>query len=956
MAETRPDESAAPDGGAVRLAAVLAALRDGVITADARGCIQSLNPAAERLTGWPAAEALGRPVAEVFRLVGRANRVSLPGPVAEVLASGAATAPTEHTLLNLRTGTELAIVCHAVPLAGPDGGAGALLVFRDRTGERDELERLRESERQLNTILDNVESYIFIKDTDYRYRYANRAVCRLFGADLADIVGRTDADFLDPDALARLHANDRRVIEDGERLVEEEELIGRATGEHCTALTVKLPLRHPDGRIYALCGVATDITWQKRREDQLRLAAGVFDHAQEGILITDADARIVDINPAFTAITGYGRDEALGRNPSFLKSDHHAPEFFADMWASVLETGAWRGEVCNRKKNGESFIEMLAISAVPARQGGRGYFVGVFTDITQFKAQQQRLERIAHYDALTQLPNRVLMADRLHVALAQTRRAGDLMAVCYLDLDEFKPVNDTYGHEAGDQILVEVASRLSLGLRAGDTVARLGGDEFVILLAGLHDLDECRRTLDRLLRTLAKPYGLAGGVGVELSASVGVAVYPLDDTDADTLLRHADQSMYVAKEAGRNRYHLYDPEHDRRARAQREAISRIEEGLLRGEFQLHYQPKVDMRRGRVVGAEALIRWQHPQRGLLPPSEFLPHIDGTELARPVGEWVIDTALAQMAAWRKGGLELPVSVNVSARHLQSPDFTDNLARALARQPGVPPSDLELEILETSALDDLLHVAGLIDGCHRLGVSFALDDFGTGYSSLSYLKRLSAKTLKIDQSFVRDMLHDSEDMAIVDAIVGMAEAFQRRVIAEGVEGVEHGVLLLHLGCDCAQGYAIARPMAAAEIPAWVANWRPDGAWLQAARQHCPKADLPILIAGFDHRHWIDLVAAWIGGAGVAANPPPLNSHACRFGRWYDGPGLARYGALAAFREIGPVHERIHALVRELATLKLAGQDDRAAGRVPELLDQRNSLLLLLERLAREIAARAD
>jgi len=936
-----------------RLQVTLASIGDGVMTTDAAGRVEYINPVAEALTGWRNDEARGRRMLEVFNIINEYTREPAENPVDRVLSEGCVVGLANHTLLIARDGTERPIADSAAPIRGQDAAAilGAVLVFRDQGHEREYINRLRESEQKLSTILDNVEACIYIKGADYRYEYANRSVRDLFGVGLDDIVGQPDSTFFAHDVAAEMHDNDRRVIEHGERVAVEEALIGR-DGAATTYLSVKLPLRHEDGSVYALCGVSTDISARKRGEDELRLAASVFEHAQEGILITDADAHILDVNPAFTVVTGFSREEALGRTPAILKSGHHHPEFYADMWSTLLESGGWRGEIWNRKKNGELFAELLAITAVPTLTGGKGYYVGVFTDITQIKSQQQHLEHIAHYDALTQLPNRVLLADRLHIALAHSRRTDTLLAVCYLDLDEFKPVNDTYGHEAGDRLLVEVASRLTLGLRAGDTVARLGGDEFVLLLSGLKDVAECQHTLERLLRAIAKPYRVQGEP-VELSASIGVAIFPLDDTDPDTLIRHADQSMYAAKESGRNRYHLFDPEHDRRARAQREAVSRIEEGLAKGEFCLYYQPKVDMRHGKVVGAEALIRWQHPERGLLAPAEFLPFVDGNELSVTLGEWVIDAALARMAAWRREGIALPVSVNISARHLQSGGFAGKLAAALARHIQVPAGDLELEILETSALDDLLHVTGLIEECRKLGVTFALDDFGTGYSSLSYFKRLSAETLKIDQSFVRDMLRDSEDMAIVDGIIGLAEAFGRRVIAEGVEAAEHGTLLLHLGCDLAQGYGIARPMPAEQIPAWMAGWRPYPSWLEAARAKCAKADLPILVAEFDHRHWVEAVAEWVSSEapsdGALAN---LIGQSCRFGRWYGGPGQARYGELANFRAIAPLHDQVHNVGRELVALRMAGRTGQAMERLEELYALRDALLEQLAGL-REVVA---
>jgi diguanylate cyclase (GGDEF)-like protein/PAS domain S-box-containing protein len=687
--------------------------------------------------------------------------------------------------------------------------------------------------------------------------------------------------------------------------------------------------------------VFRDQSGERERYHQLRLSGSVFEHAQEGILITDADAIILNVNPAFTELTGYQPDEVIGRLPSLFKSGLHPPEFYAEMWATLLETGQWRGEIWNRKKNGELFAELLAITAVPAEEGGRGYYVGIFTDITELKSHQQHLEQIAHYDALTQLPNRVLLADRLQMALTQTRRAGGVLAVCYLDLDGFKPVNDTYGHETGDRLLVEVSSRLTMALRAGDTVARLGGDEFVLLLAGMPDVEECQQTLERLLKVIAKPYAVTEEP-VEISASIGVSLYPYDDTDPDTLLRHADQAMYAAKESGRNRYHLFDPEHDRRARAHREAVARIEEGLYAGEFVLHYQPKVDMRRGKVVGAEALIRWEHPLRGLLAPAEFMPFIEDTEFSVKLGEWVIEQALSQMESWHRIGLDLPVSVNISARHLQQKDMTARLAAALARHPHAPPQHFELEILETSALDDILHVTRLIEECQRLGVSFSLDDFGTGYSSLSYFRRLPAETLKIDQSFVRDMLRDTEDLAIVEGVIGLAEAFRRKVIAEGVETVAHGVLLLHLGCDLAQGYGIARPMPGGAIPDWIAGWQPDPRWAEACRHEWQRQELPLLVAEFDHQNWFDSVNAWLRAeTGRSVAFPNMDERSCLFGRWLDGPGQERYGRHEAFGNVRVIRRHLGILAKQMVTLKQSGHADQALDHLDEF-DTLNRRLL--------------
>ncbi|WP_082679675.1 putative bifunctional diguanylate cyclase/phosphodiesterase [Paucibacter sp. KCTC 42545] len=446
------------------------------------------------------------------------------------------------------------------------------------------------------------------------------------------------------------------------------------------------------------------------------------------------------------------------------------------------------------------------------------------------KEQQNQLEHIAHFDALTNLPNRSLLADRLQLAMAQEHRRGQQLAVVYLDLDGFKTVNDRHGHNVGDRLLIDLATRMKDALRDGDTLARIGGDEFVAVLVDLAEPAIGEPLLNRLLTAAASPVQV-GDLLLQVSASLGVTFYPqAQDIDADQLLRQADQAMYQAKVAGKSRYHVFDAAKDSNLRGHHESLERIRLALAQGEFVLHYQPKVNMRSGQVVGAEALIRWQHPEKGLLAPATFLPLIEDHPLAVAVGEWVIDAALHQMSVWQASGLHLPVSVNIGARQLQQMNFVDRLKAILAKHPQVRASDLELEVLETSALEDIALVSSVIEDCAAFGVKCALDDFGTGYSSLTYLKRLRVALLKIDQSFVRDMLDDPDDLAILQGVIGLAVAFRRQVIAEGVETVAHGAALLQLGCELAQGYGIARPMPAEQMPAWVATWRPDAAWCGA------------------------------------------------------------------------------------------------------------------------------
>ncbi|MFN4118247.1 EAL domain-containing protein [Acidovorax sp.] len=452
--------------------------------------------------------------------------------------------------------------------------------------------------------------------------------------------------------------------------------------------------------------------------------------------------------------------------------------------------------------------------------------LGVSIDVTPQREQEVLLQRLALYDALTGLPNRVLLARKLQESMDVARSKGTLLGVAYLDLDGFKPVNDRLGHGAGDRLLVVVAGRLTRALRALDTVARLGGDEFVILMPGLASVADCEDRLHRLMESISAPYTL-DAERVVVTASIGYTVFPQDDADADTLLRHADQAMYAAKQAGRNRFHQFDSAQERALLALREQGRHLGEALERAQFVLYLQPKVDMKSGTVVGAEALARWQHPERGVVSPGEFLPLLEGTELEIRFGEWVIEAALALLEQLQHQRMPMPVSVNIAAQHLQHPGFAAWMAACLQRHPQVPPHLVEIEITESAALYDLAAVAAALTDLRNLGLTVALDDFGTGYSSLTYLRRLPMDTLKIDQSFVHGMMGDPGDLAIVQGVIGLSRSFGYRVIAEGVETVEQGQMLLQLGCTQAQGYCIARPMPLADFVAWVPAWQPPAGW---------------------------------------------------------------------------------------------------------------------------------
>ncbi|MGB6193092.1 MAG: EAL domain-containing protein [Terracidiphilus sp.] len=760
--------------------------------------------------------------------------------------------------------------------------------------------------------------------------------------DLAgqEIIGRSHYEVI-PDIPERWKEAHRRGLA-GEKLRKEEDQLVRADGSVLWVRWEITPWRMEDNSIGGIVLFAEDITALKVAEEKLRLSAGVFTHAFEGILITDVNGAILDVNESFTRITGYTREEVLGLNPRLLNSGRQGREFYTDMWDRLTDKGHWSGEIWNRTKSGQLFAGMLTISAVPDSSGKTQHYVALFSDISFLKEQERQLERMSHYDLLTGLPNRVLLVDRIRQAMAQAHRRNRMMAVACLDIDGFQAINDVHGHNIGDQLLTEVTKRMCEALGEGETLARLGGDEFVAVMLDLGRGEDALPVLRQLLETAAQPVQI-GGLTLQVSASAGITFYPqtAEKVAADQLLRQADQAMYHAKVEGKNRFYIFDPSHDRSVRGHHEDLERVRAALQADEMVLYFQPRVNMCTGAIVSAEALVRWRHPERGLLEPGRFLPIIEGDPLAIDLGEWVISHALKQIEDWRNEGLDLPVSVNIDALQLQHPEFVNRLEALLAEHPKVPPSKLELEVLESGALRDVTAVSQVIRTCNRLGVTFSLDDFGTGYSSLSYLKRLPVHFLKIDQTFVHDMLDDSEDLTILEGVLGLANAFQREAVAEGVETVDHGLMLLRLGCQLAQGYGIARPMPGGQMPDWAANWRPDPRWANVSP--IPATDFPLLYAGVEHRAWVEEIADHLDGKRIAA--PVLDSHGCRFGAWLDAEASAGRGGRSGFPTIDALHQRLHAQANQLIELKAEGKDSEAQAGLPELRSLRDSLLERLQ-----------
>ncbi|MHB1143782.1 MAG: bifunctional diguanylate cyclase/phosphodiesterase [Thiobacillus sp.] len=618
---------------------------------------------------------------------------------------------------------------------------------------------------------------------------------------------------------------------------EDRERVNRAYSdslENRTPYEIVHRLRMPDGRIKWVSercethyddqgkavrstGTVQDITARKQGEDALRLYANVFEHSGEAILITGSDKRIIAVNSAFTRLTGYGIDEIRGRDPSLLASGQTPGETYRMMWATLEQSGYWQGEIVDRRKDGTLYPKWMSVSVVRDAEGRITHYVASFTDISERKLAEAQIRQLAYHDALTGLINRFSLQSQLEQALAMAHREQRALAVLFLDLDRFKTINDTMGHAMGDQLLKEVAHRLRESVRDSDIVARLGGDEFVVVLTEVDDVAAAARVADKLLHTLALRYRI-GENELHSTASLGLAFYPNDGADGETLMKNADTAMYHAKSQGRNNVQFFTAEMNQTAVKRLKLDHDLRVAVETRQFELHYQPQLDSRTGCTVGVEALVRWRHPREGLVSPTVFIPVAEETGLILPLGEWVLDEACSQLRAWRDAGVnELTMAVNLSAHQLRSPVLLAHVAQALEKY-GLAGSDLELEITESVAMHDPAASISQLKALRDLGVRLSIDDFGTGYSSLSYLKLLPIHTLKLDQSFVRDIESDSNDVAICTATIALAHSLGLAVIAEGVETEAQRLFLVSHHCDFMQGYLFSKPLPAEEALAFI------------------------------------------------------------------------------------------------------------------------------------------
>ncbi|MEX8503947.1 MAG: EAL domain-containing protein [Leptothrix ochracea] len=680
----------------------------------------------------------------------------------------------------------------------------------------------------------------------------------------------------------------------------------------------------------------------------------------EAVIATDAKAQVCFINPVAEALLGRTREEVLGQPLRLVMPvvSHNTRASVADPMALALTTAKVVKLAEHSRLLGHGRVERIIEGSVAPVHDGAGHVVGgvvVFRDVTERVAMQQRMAWQMGHDALTDLPNRWLIHDRLEQGVAQARRDRSMLAVCFVDLDGFKAINDQHGHDVGDEVLVIVAQRLKAAVRSTDSVGRLGGDEFVLLLGSLSSTDELDQILTRLITAMAEPC-LTEKATHRLGASVGVALLPDEPCEPDTLLRHADQAMYRAKALGGHQYRIFEDQDDQETPVQLQRLERLAQALHDGEFRLLFQPKVHLGGGVMTGVEALLRWQHPEEGLLLPLEFLPLVQQHVLDEQITQWVIEEVIAQQQRWMAQGHAWPISFNMSCDSLFAPATLTCLKDRLEAAPDVPPAMLEIELLESGAQNDLHRLGSLITRYQALGIKVALGNFGPGASSPLHLKRLPADTVKIDPSFIHSMADDPADLALVESLISMVRIFGRQIIAEGIGTPEQGLLLMRLGCHHGQGHAIARPMSAEAIPVWAQTYQGEDSWRLWADVTWNVNDFPLLMAQQDHIHWVQQIVSATQGVPLRLTVQEVCDHTrCRFGQWYYGDGLQRYSQLHAFKAIENVHAEIHRVGLEVLQLNADGQTEAAQQQAKVLLGMRDVVISHLVDLHRAVAVAA-
>ncbi|WP_253250968.1 sensor domain-containing protein [Vibrio mediterranei] len=673
------------------------------------------------------------------------------------------------------------------------------------------------SSKQIPTLqqfIDALDDHVWVKDADRKYIAVNKSVESAWNMPRSDIFGKTDFDLFAKSRSEHYQKADDRVIDSGVQETVEECASRDAYGHDVWLETIKSPIQQPDGELIGVIGMTRNVTRRKQVEVRLSITSEIFNNFQEGMMITDQNGKILDVNSAFSEVTGYQAIEVIGKTPRFLQSGHHDAQFYQNLWQQLSETGLWKGEFINRKKDGSIYPQMATISTINDDGNSLLHYICVFEDISKQKAHEEKLRKMAFFDPLTNLPNRSHLTSILEQSIEGGQRHSEQFATLFLDLDHFKHINDSKGHLYGDRLLSQVADRLADVLHHRASIGRIGGDEFVIILTDYDSEAQLLDTIDETLGVFNRPFELDSQESLRVSGSIGVALYPQDGQNSETLLKNADTAMYLAKKNGRNGYAFYSPDLTYSSVLHVRVQSALHDAVEKQQLSLVYQPQYDLTNNTLIGVEALLRWNHPELGVIAPAQFIPIAEKTGLIQRIGAWVIREACEQGRRWLDQGIEFgKIAVNVSGLQLQHPNFVTKLKQKLL-DTNFPAERLEIEITESFLLIDHQLAVDTLNQIRELGIEISLDDFGTGYSSLSYLKGLPISKLKIDRSFICDVPDENDSNAIVQAIIVMGETLSLKIVAEGVENGDQVEYLRSHGCEYGQGYVFSKPVTADQL----------------------------------------------------------------------------------------------------------------------------------------------
>ncbi|WP_417344509.1 EAL domain-containing protein [Ferrimonas sp.] len=667
----------------------------------------------------------------------------------------------------------------------------------------------QQSQPSLQSFIDSLEGYVWVKNLEGNYISANEKTRRHWNTSP---IGKNAFDLFPKEKATAYSDIDKEVLRTRNQIVTDE--YANWKGDTGWIEIVKAPLLSDTGDLIGVIGMTRDITQRKAFEEQIRIATAAFSNSYDAFVVTDEEGNIVEVNQAFSSITGFTRNEVLGLNPRCLKSGRHSQEFYQSMWHNLSSEGRWQGEIWNRRKDGTIYPQLSTINAIFDENGRVRYYIAVFIDISQQKKAESRLAQLAYHDSLTGLKNRASILALMDRTLTRVTTHGEAGAVLFIDIDHFKLINDTRGHTIGDEVLIEVSQRLKKSIRADDVASRLGGDEFLVLVSDTQCSATVTEIVIRIMASLSRPIIVSDGTQLRLSSSIGVAQYPRHGTESVTLLRNADAAMFHAKNSGRNGFTFYNESMLKEFQKEVRIREEVPHAILNNEFHLVYQPKVDLATSKLIGVEALIRWQHPNLGPIPPSEFIPIIEKSGYIEEVGLWVIEEACKQGKKWLDNGFDVGrISVNVSGRQILGGSLAYDVKRLISST-GFKPSLLEVEVTESWLVQNLESSSNQLEQLRDMGILIAIDDFGTGYSSLSYLANLPASTLKIDRSFTQNIAINTKNQLIAEAIISLGDSFGMDVIAEGVEDRQQAEILTGFGCKQAQGFLFGRPMPPSEL----------------------------------------------------------------------------------------------------------------------------------------------